>query len=195
MICGGGQSAGFELLCLLLLLLYCISPTQSGLLLFIIFCLTMAKRPASSSVESQIKKRAKKGTTSSATPNLDNLHKTRDAGKKKHMFAEGTDGNYTGHLDRGSRFLASLVADKKNSAESSEEGFFDRDINPDEMAKAFDKIPNKYSAPMLELFLVQKCMTENCTQSTAHGIHAAFIRLWDQRQEAPALAIQFILKC
>jgi hypothetical protein len=106
MICGGGQSAGFELLCLLLLLLYCISPIQSGLLLFIIFCLTMAKRPASSSVESQIKKRAKKGTTSSATPNLDNLHKTRDAGKKKHMFAEGTDGNYTGHLDRGSRFLA-----------------------------------------------------------------------------------------
>ena len=141
----------------------------------------MAKRPASSSVGSQIKKRAKKDKPSAAAPNLDDLNKTRDAGKKKHMFAEGTDGNYTGHLDRGFRFLASLVEDRKKSAESLDEGFFDRDIDINEMAKAFSVIPNKYSAPMLKLFLVQKCMTENCTQSTAHGIHAAFIRLWDQR--------------
>jgi hypothetical protein len=142
----------------------------------------MGKRAASSSVESQIKKRAKKDKLSqAAVPNLDNLHKARDAGKKKHLFAEGTDDNYSGHLKCGLRFLASLVEDRKKSADSSNEGFFDRDININEMAKAFDVVPNKYSAPMLELFLVQKCLTENCMQSTAHGIHAAFIRLWDQR--------------
>jgi hypothetical protein len=148
----------------------------------------MGKRAASSSVESQVKKRIKRGKQLQAAPNLDDLNKTRDAGKKKHMFAEGTDGNYSGHLDRGFRFLASLIEEKKTSAESSEEGFFDQDINIDEMAKAFNLVPNKYSAPMLELFLVQKCMTENCTQSTAHGIHAAFIRFWDQRYEATAVA-------
>ena len=141
----------------------------------------MGKRAASSSVESQVKKRARKDKKPMPAPNLDNLNKTRDAGKKKHMFAEATDENYSGHVDRGLRFLSSLVTQKTVSAESQEEGFFDRDVDTKEMAKAFNVIPNKYSAPMLELFLVQKCMTEKCSQSTAHGIHAAFIRFWDQR--------------
>jgi hypothetical protein len=97
------------------------------------------------------------------------------------MFAEGTDENYTRHISCGQHFLASLVTQRRKAADSSEQDFFDRDVNLDEMEKAFNKVPNRYSAPMLELFLVQKCMTESCTTLTAHGIHSAFICLWDQR--------------
>jgi hypothetical protein len=55
----------------------------------------------------------------------------------------------------------------------------DIDIDIDMMEKAFDNPPNKYSVMMLELYLVQKCLTEKKGKSTADGIHGAFADYWD----------------
>ena len=55
----------------------------------------------------------------------------------------------------------------------------DNDIDIDKMEKAFDNPPNKYSVMVLELYLVQKCLTEKKGKSTASGIHGAFTDYWD----------------
>ncbi|OJA12809.1 hypothetical protein AZE42_12037 [Rhizopogon vesiculosus] len=43
---------------------------------------------------------------------------------------------------------------------------------------AFDVIPNKFSASALELFLIQKGLTEGRSLSTTWGIFSAFKDLW-----------------
>lgn len=55
----------------------------------------------------------------------------------------------------------------------------DDDVDMDMMEKAFDNPPNKYSVIVLELYLVQKCLTENRGKSTAAGIQGAFTDYWD----------------
>ena len=52
-------------------------------------------------------------------------------------------------------------------------------IPTDELEKAFDRPPNRYSAMALEMFLVQKCFTDGLGPSTADGIHGAFAAYWD----------------
>lgn len=53
-------------------------------------------------------------------------------------------------------------------------------IETNELAKALnDNKPNKYSAVALELFLTQKCLTENNRISTAEGIQGAFVDYWE----------------
>ena len=47
------------------------------------------------------------------------------------------------------------------------------------LEKAFEKPPNQYSTKALEFFLVEKCIRQGCSRSTAEGIQAAFADYWD----------------
>jgi hypothetical protein len=111
-----------------------------------------------------------------APTGLDELYRVRDAKKSLHMRSARTDKAYNGHLNRGHSFLAALVS---GSAENRGMTLGDHEIDLEKLSKAFSNPPNEYSALALELFLVQKCLTEDLGKDTASGIHAAFIRHWD----------------
>jgi hypothetical protein len=55
----------------------------------------------------------------------------------------------------------------------------DDDINVNLLEKAFDNPLNKCSMMALELYLVQKCLTEDRGKSTAAAIQGRFTDYWD----------------
>ena len=117
-----------------------------------------------------------KKKTKPATANLETLKKTKESGLTEFGHAKRTTSAYTRYIDRGKEFLAEIVAQRR---ESGEGGICKQGIDTDVLARAFETPPNKHSAAALELFLVQKCFTENLGKSTAQGIHAAFTDYWD----------------
>jgi hypothetical protein len=104
------------------------------------------------------------------------LQKTKNDIIKQYISVKKTDDSYDGHLRRGMKFLADVVAKRREAGIIiCEEG-----IDTDELAKAFDApAPNKYSAIALERFLTHKCFVENLQESVAWGIQSAFCRYWD----------------
>jgi hypothetical protein len=121
--------------------------------------------------------RARRKAAPAGTPSsLTELRTIKDASKKAHMYSQKTDTTYSGHLKRGRTFLAQLVRDDG----LGHDNLLEPDTDAELLSKAFDNPPNQYSAVALELFLVQRCLKENLGESTAFGIHAAFIRYWDQ---------------
>ncbi|KIK34503.1 hypothetical protein CY34DRAFT_17678 [Suillus luteus UH-Slu-Lm8-n1] len=69
------------------------------------------------------------------------------------------------------------VIEQKKTAQA--EGISaDGESDIDAYSHAFDIIPNKYSASALELFLVQKGLTEGWSLSTTWGIFLAFKDMW-----------------
>lgn len=76
-----------------------------------------------------------------------------------------------GHVARGMAFLKAVVKERQ---ENGEEMMCGLGIPTDELEKAFDKPPNRYSVMALEMFLVQKCFTDGLGESTATGIHGGF---------------------
>ena len=117
------------------------------------------------------RKRASSSKSASTTVDHAKLQQLRDAGKKQWMLAPNTSSAYKGHVDRGRRFLAQLVVSKRASGVE----------NLDGLESAFDNIPNKHSAYVLELFLTEKCFNQGLTYQTSEGIYSAFMKLWDQR--------------
>ncbi|KAG1828047.1 hypothetical protein DFJ58DRAFT_849262, partial [Suillus subalutaceus] len=100
------------------------------------------------------------------------------------LKAKGTRSQYDGHLVRGRRFLADVVEQKKTSqtvdgTHTQADGEL---VDIDAYSHAFDDIPNQYSAPALELFLVQKGLTEGRSLSTTWGVFSAFNDLWKNAQ-------------
>jgi len=75
-----------------------------------------------------------------------------------------------GHVARGMGFLKAVVKERQENGEV----MCSLGIPTDELEKAFDKPPNRYSAMALEMFLVQKCFTDNLGSSTADGIQGGF---------------------
>lgn len=132
----------------------------------------MALSPTSTArkVKPTMKKKTKGATSSFAT-----LQKTKAAGLTEFGQAKRTRSAYAGYVERGRKFLADIVADRRQNgdAEINKDG-----IDTDLLAKAFET-PNKYSVTALELYLVQKCFTEGYGKSTSDGIHGAFSNLWD----------------
>lgn len=135
----------------------------------------MARRAqATSPAALEKKKRGKKVKPGSAS--LDKLEEIRSTAFKVHGGSKKTAVNYASYLRRGHAFLAQMVKEKhQNSGHMLQE----QELDLDELAKAFDNPPNRYSAVALEKFLVEKCLHENLGKSTWDGIHAAFKRLWD----------------
>ena len=144
--------------------------------------------PTKASITKQLgKKKSKQGTM---TASLETLKKVRKKTRIEYSHAKNTRGNYDGHFSRGQKFLAELVSDICANGGSSKldlpelagidgDGDDLDDVNVDLLEKAFDRPPNKYSVSALELFLVQKCCTEEHSPSTAAGIHGAFCDYWD----------------
>ncbi|KAJ7593936.1 hypothetical protein C8J56DRAFT_777258 [Mycena floridula] len=141
--------------------------------------------PAVSSDTSSLspkKKRAKNPVMKKSAPvpeSIETLRETRDAGVKKHGKGHKTRSAYDGQVQRGKEFLAALA---KRIAENVCENPLDTSGGKTDITMleaAFDKPPNKYSAEVFQLWLMQKCFTENHPKS-ADSIVSAFIDYWDQ---------------
>ncbi|KAG2344994.1 hypothetical protein BDR05DRAFT_998604 [Suillus weaverae] len=127
---------------------------------------------------STAKKSAKgKSITASASA----LIAQQEEARQTLLKAKGTRSQYDGHLVWGRQFLVDVVEQKKtalvNGAQADDEL-----IDIDAYSHAFDDIPNKYSSSMLELFLVQKGLTEARSLSTTWGVFSAFNDLWKNVQ-------------
>jgi hypothetical protein len=122
------------------------------------------------------KSKAVKKKTKIAAASMTALQKTKQSGLTEFGRARRTTNAYTRYVDRGRDFLAEIIAQRRDAGEGEtcEQG-----IKTAVLAKAFENPPNMYSATALELYLVQKCFTENLGKSTAQGIHAAFADYWD----------------
>lgn len=115
-------------------------------------------------------------TTSNESPaTIQSLRAVQEAEVKKYTTVKNTAVAYRGHLAQGKKFLSEIVSKRQKNGETvCSEG-----IPTDELAKAFDKPPNRWSAVALELFLVEKCFLEKRKSSTADGIQGAFAAMWD----------------
>ena len=113
----------------------------------------------------------------SATSSLKTLQKIRDAKVVEFSAVKNTDAAYNGHITRGMKFLKDIVKERREDGAGETNGSLG--IPTDELERAFDKPPNRYSATALEMFLVQKCFTDRLGSSTADGIHGAFASYWD----------------
>jgi hypothetical protein len=124
-----------------------------------------------------------KKKTRNVTTSLETLQKIKKSSRAEHGRPKRTRDNYTGYVERGKAFLKDLVAERRENVDHIDNKLDslddDIDIDIDMMEKAFDNPPNKYSVMMLELYLVQKCLTEKKGKSTADGIHGAFADYWD----------------
>jgi hypothetical protein len=122
-----------------------------------------------------------KKKTRSATSSLKTLQQIKESSRAEHGRPKRTRENYTGYIERGKAFLEGLVTERRENFNGVDDNLdsLDNNIDIDMMEKAFDNPPNKYSVMVLELYLVQKCLTEKRGKSTAAGIQGAFADYWD----------------
>jgi hypothetical protein len=118
----------------------------------------------------------RKKKSQSATSSLKTLQKVRNEKVSEFSTVKNTDDAYNGHVARGMGFLKAVVKERRENGEGMTCSL---GIPTDELEKAFDRPPNRYSAMALEMFLVQKCFTDNLGTSTADGIHGGFAAYWD----------------
>lgn len=115
----------------------------------------------------------KRTRSRAVTASLEDLKQATAAGRAQYGRPARTRKTYDSYVQRGKRFLEEVVAQHR-----AKDG--DNQAETDKLAKAFnDDKPNKYSAIALELFLTQKCLTENNGISTAEGIRGAFADYWE----------------
>ncbi|KAG0700237.1 hypothetical protein DFH29DRAFT_876759 [Suillus ampliporus] len=129
-------------------------------------------RGTTKKITSAVKKSAKgKATTALASA----LMAQREEARWTLLKAKGTRSQYDGHLVRGRRFLADVVEQKKTARSDGTHTQADGElIDIDAYSHAFDDTPNRYSASVLKLFLVQKGLTEARSLSTMWGVFSAF---------------------
>ncbi|PCH33911.1 hypothetical protein WOLCODRAFT_160449 [Wolfiporia cocos MD-104 SS10] len=99
--------------------------------------------------------------------------------------APNTAAAYASYVRQGRRFLADFVGTKRSALEAGQaagaaaQDDGGEDVDYDELVRAFEGAPNRYSAMALELFLVEKCVNQNLGRSTGDGIHAGFKTYWE----------------
>ncbi|EDR05077.1 uncharacterized protein LACBIDRAFT_303868 [Laccaria bicolor S238N-H82] len=123
-------------------------------------------------------KKSKERKTKAKTADFETLQNIRDARLVEYGKSKNTNKVYAGHIARGRKFLADIVAEREFKGIE----ICDKGIPTIELAKAFDKPPNRYSAVALEFFLVQKVFTEELSKSSAEGIQGAFADYWDKME-------------
>jgi hypothetical protein len=121
---------------------------------------------------------------------LAKLDEMRKTSKKQFRNAQNTDEKYLGYITQGKKFLEALVEGQQNSCRAHLDECVDEagnqraaeeaDFEIKEMARALDDPPNKYSAMIVESYIIQKCITEGLGKSTAEGIQSAFIQYWSE---------------
>ncbi|KIJ89479.1 hypothetical protein K443DRAFT_16071 [Laccaria amethystina LaAM-08-1] len=121
-------------------------------------------------------KKSKERKTKTKTADFETLQNIHDARLVEYGKSKNTNKAYAGHISRGRKFLADIVAERELKGIE----VCDKGIPTNELAKAFDKPPNRHSAVALEFFLVQKVFTEELSKSYAEGIQGAFADYWDK---------------
>ncbi|KAJ7644798.1 hypothetical protein FB45DRAFT_976028 [Roridomyces roridus] len=108
---------------------------------------------------------------------FDTLLSQKVAAEKEFSKSKKTRAAYDGYLRRGRAMLKTVARDRE---EKEKKGWkCPEGIDTKLLAAALEGPPNKHSALALELFLTQKCLTEELGKSTADGIHGAFADYWD----------------
>lgn len=106
---------------------------------------------------------------------FETLAKMTHVNVDKYNKVVNTSKAYLGNIKHGKEFLAAEIAQRREwSVAVCELG-----IPTDELEKAFDNPPNQYSSMVIEMFISQKCLKEDCGHQVAEGIHATFCRYWD----------------
>ena len=121
-------------------------------------------------------KKSKERKTKSKTADLETLQNIRDARLVEYGKSKNMSKAYAGHISWGRKFLDDIVAERELKGID----ICDKGIPTNELAKAFDKPPNHYSAVALEFFPVQKVFTEELSKSYVEGIQGAFADYWDK---------------
>ena len=121
---------------------------------------------------SKMKKGSKRKATAPA--DLETLQHLSASTHKEFGKALATQTAYARYLEQGREFLAALVAECRQKKEVVDD---DEPINVDVLQKAFDKPLNHLLNKALEFFLVHRCFNENCSKSTADGIHSVTTRM------------------
>jgi hypothetical protein len=135
---------------------------------------TLMARGTTKKIAATVNKPGRKAATASASA----LQEQREEARQTLLKAKATRSQYTGHLERGRRFLADVVEQKKTAQAEGTHSQADGESDIDAYGHVFDIIPNKYSVSALELFLVQKGLTEGRSLSTTWGIFSAFKDMW-----------------
>ena len=132
----------------------------------------MSRKKPSTEKLSPVSTRKRTSARNTTPSNVDHLklQELRSDGKQKWMLASNTSQTYKGHVKRGRRFLTQLIESKRTSRVEIEEG----------LEAAFDEIPNRHSAYVLELFITEKCFNQGLAYQNAEGISSAFMKMWDQ---------------
>ena len=118
---------------------------------------------ASKSGGKKAKEFGKKKMTN-ATLSLETLQNIKESSHAEHGRPKRTRDNYAGYIEQGKTFLEGLIAKRQENVRHIHNSNLDDNININMLAKAFDNPPNKYSVMVLELYLVQKCLTENISK-------------------------------
>jgi hypothetical protein len=113
-----------------------------------------------------------------ATASASALQEQYEEAHQTLLKAKVTQSQYTGHLERGWRFLADIVEQKKTAQAEGTHSQADGESDIDAYSHTFDIIPNKYSVSALKLFLVPKGLTEGQSLSMMWGIFSAFKDMW-----------------
>ena len=112
----------------------------------------------------------------------------KEARKKTHLKANNTKKCYAGHVKRGREWLAEFFDGGTPPTDlpwlSPEQAPVSRDdldpyANP-AFARAFDRVPNKFSNKVLSLFLTYKGFHQDLGRNTIEGIRAGFKDMWEQ---------------
>ncbi|KAF5314787.1 hypothetical protein D9611_007134 [Ephemerocybe angulata] len=93
----------------------------------------------------------------------------------KYGLAKTTTTTYGGYIGNTRAFLENLIEERKRL------GVKDH-ISNSELVHSLDKVPNRYSAYVVQLFIGQKCCTgeKRCGKSTADGIYSAWVKEWSK---------------
>lgn len=125
---------------------------------------------------------------------LSTLKKLAHSKKKQFLHAESTTEKYDGYIKNAKEWLQSFFVEEDEaeskwkagsgqglSGEGEEEidGMESMRDDP-EFCNAFDGPPVKGTPQAIAMFLAWKCFDQNNKKSTADGIHAAFIAVYDQ---------------
>lgn len=128
-------------------------------------------------------------------PSLSKLKELATAKTKQFLHSENTTEAYDGYVKRGKEFLAMFVEEEGNAEANWKarpgqglSGDGEEEIQKDqnslrsdpEFCRAFDGHPVKSTPQAIVMFLAWKCFEHDNGQSTADGIHAAFLAEYDQ---------------
>ncbi len=97
------------------------------------------------------------------------------------MYSKNTSDAYAGYVKQAQQWVSQVINTARSAGESTLLDIDDngRPIKCKEFALVFEKPPNRHSAHALELFLVQKCVTEGNGKSTCDSIYSALKKYWE----------------